>query len=533
MPQVLRPYQAKAAQEIQSEYSGGMKSVLAVAPTGAGKTSLGAHLINEAAQAGDQVFFLAHRKELITQCSKRLDDQGINHGIIKAGNKRVNTLPVQVASVQTLINRVRPKEGALLQREYRADLIIIDEAHRAGADSYKEILKFFPAARVLGLTATPYRGDGKGLADLFQTIVKVSNPPELTALGYLVPARVFTTPLLPNFDRIKTKMGEFDKTAVDKAMDQEDLVGDIYSNWKRLASDRQTIIFACSIKHAAHILAVFEAAGESICYVDAETSEEDRDARLGAYEAGKIQIVVNVGILTEGYDAPATACVVLARPTKSLALYIQMGGRGLRTLPGEDGDNLPMDQWHTRKKKDCIIIDHGGNTMRHGFIAEDRDFDLDGEIKNVPVRKTTCFACKFVHTAKACPECGHVNKKTKKEEADEAAALVGSTAAALEEMDADKLRILRNYEIEFFRQSLDTQVARGHNFNYANMKFKEKFGRWPAKEIGIKPVWPKPYIDGGPIGFIFQGIEVSKDPKPKPRVEYQSNPANDPDELPF
>lgn len=510
--QTLRPYQAKAVDEITLAYTAGNRSVLAVAATGSGKTSCAAHIIEKTTEEGQRTLFLAHRKELIDQCSARLDAQGIGHGIIKAGNKRVNNSLVQVASVQTLINRVRPKEGSLLDHAYHADLIIIDEAHRAGADTYLEILKAFPAARVLGLTATPIRSDGKGLSDLFQALVKVSSVSELTALGFLVPATVYTTPLNPDFSKIKTKMGEYDKKAVAAAMDQEDLVGDIYANWKRLAGDRQTIIFACSLQHAAHIQAVFQAAGESICYVDGETPEEERDERLAAYAAGKYRVVVNVGILTEGYDAPSTGCVVLARPTKSLGLYLQMAGRGLRPSPG---------------KTDMIILDHGGNVFRHGLVEEDRDWDLSGERVKRRKRLTRCFACQCVHDKRACPACGNINVKPK-EENPLANPGVDSVAGDLQEVTAETLQLRRLHEVEFFRQALDKQVALGHSFHYANAKFKEKFGRYPGKEIGIKTLWAKPYTGGKPIGFVFQGIEVLAE-KPKP-VEIA---ANIEDDLPF
>lgn len=514
--QVLREYQTEGVDRVYSEWDSGIKSVLLVLPTGGGKTSIGASIIDKETAAGGRVFFLAHRKELIDQCSARLDDQGIPHGIIKAGNRRVNGSPVQVASVQTLINRVRPKEGSLLGYSYSADLIIIDEAHHAGADTYVEILKAYPHARILGLTATPMRTDGKGLGDLFQAMVNVSSVRELTEMGYLVPARVFTTPLNPDFAKIKTKMGEFDKKAVSAAMDRDDLVGDILANWKRLAYGRQTIIFASSIPHAQHILAVFQEAGISICYVDAETPEEERAQRLGDYARGKIQVVVNVGILTEGYDAPSTSCVVLARPTKSLILYLQMAGRGLRTFLG---------------KKDMIIIDHGGNTLRHGLVAEDRDWSLAGNVTPSRKRLTTCYACKHVHDLKACPECGHVNKKTKAELLAEAGPGVNFSPGDLEEVTEESLRLRRAHEIVFFRQMLDKQLALGHSFHYANVKFKEKFSRYPGKEIGIKTIWQKPYNGGGPIGFTFEGRTVHDEtrvPKPKliPSMEAE-------DELPF
>lgn len=499
MSQDLRPYQLQAVEQLRAKVRDGYKSAVLVAPTGAGKTTIAAHIIEGAKRNGRKVIFLAHRKELIDQCSARLDDHGIDHGIIKAGNKRKNSMPVQVASVQTLVNRVHPRDGQedLWQGpKYPADLFIIDECHRAQANSYKKCLEAYPNAFVLGLTATPFRTDGRGLGDLFQTLVQASTPAELTRMGFLVPARVFTTPLLPDFDAIKHKGGEFDSAAVEVAMDKAALIGDIYEHWKTHAADRKTVIFASSRRHASHILEQFASRGEAIAYVDGETEEAIRDSRLRDLADGRLQLIVNVGILTEGWDCPAVSCVVLARPTESAGLYLQMAGRALRPAPG---------------KSDCIILDHGGNTLRHGFVTDDREYDLMGKGRGTTDTSsvTVCQSCFAVHNMPACPACGFVNEKRKAVAAEREDP--EQVDGRLQEIQQDQVRAA---EIAFFREALTEQIMRNFRPGYAKKLFYEKFGRWPGKEIGIKNKWSEWEEQDGhrkygkPQGFVFEGVEV-------------------------
>lgn len=498
MSQQLRDYQETAVSELRKKVQEGFSSAVLVAPTGGGKTTIAAAIIQSAVNRGHKVIFLAHRKELIDQCSTRLDDHGIDHGIIKAGNKRKNNCQVQVASVQTLVNRVKPSDQAtMFKPSYEAQIFIIDECHRATAASYKTILAHFPKAFILGLTATPYRTDGRGLSDLFQTLVQVSSPAELTHMGFLVPARVFTTPMIPDFSKLKHKGGEFDNKAVEVAMDKATLIGDIYGHWKAHASDRTTVIFASSRRHARHIVERFAAEGTAVAYLDGETDESERDRTLGLLANGGIQVVVNVGILTEGWDCPRVSCVVLARPTESCGLYLQMAGRALRPSSG---------------KTDCIILDHGGNTIRHGFVTDDRDFDLNGNRKGTSPAIdaiSTCQQC-FAVFAKlhACPACGHVNecKSTKPGDREDPKQVDGT----LQEINQEQLR---QSEIRFFNEKLREQKARGYKTGYAKKCFFERFGRWPGKEIGIKNIWEQSYDEHGKrkfknAGYKFGQIEI-------------------------
>ncbi len=492
MGQVLREYQVKGAEGLRAAFRR-VRSTVCVAPTGSGKTTLAAHIIEGAINKGRKVIFLAHRKELIDQCSTRLDDQGIDHGIIKAGNRRRNSLPVQVASLMTIFNRVKPrKDGqeSFLAFRPACDLFIIDECHRATAASYKKILEFYPQAKLLGLTATPCRTDGRGLGELFEEMVQVSSPAELTELGYLVPARVFTTPLTPDFSKTKHKQGDFDQAEVEKLVDKPKLIGDIYGHWKKLAHDRQTVIFAASRRHALNIQIDFSSKGERCEYVDGETPEPERDAILGRLRRRETQIIVNVGILTEGWDNPDISCVVLARPTESLVLYLQMAGRALRPAPGKD---------------DCIILDHGGNTMRHGFVTDEREWDLEGKASGqVDVTAiTTCKKCFAVFSnKKVCPDCGAPTSE--KLEPGAAGDVPQSEEGELHEIDVKKQRAT---EAAYFEEQLRIQKQRDYKPNYARVMFFKRFGRWPSKEHGLKKRWERIDHGDGKQKFKFLGFE--------------------------
>lgn len=495
MPQVLREYQAQGAQGLREAFRR-VRAALCVAPTGSGKTTISASIIESAVAKGRRVIFLAHRKELIDQCSARLDDQGIDHGVIKAGNKRVHpNLPVQVASLMTIFNRVKPrKDGQQTLAEFRppCDLFIIDECHRATAASYKKILEFYPEVKLLGLTATPCRTDGRGLGELFEEMVQVSSPAELTEMGFLVPARVFTTPLVPDFSKVKKKRGELDQGEVEKIVDKPRLIGDIYAHWKKLASDRQTVIFAASRTHAMKITNEFKAHGERCEYLDGETKEIVREAVLGRLQRRELQIVVNVGILTEGWDNPDISCVVLARPTESLALYLQMAGRALRPAPG---------------KRDCLILDHGGNTMRHGFVTDDREWDLAGKKtgQSSVASITTCKTCFAVFSnKKVCPDCGADVGMPKDLSAAGAGRVPEHEEGELHEID---MKAQRAQEVAYLQEQLRIQQEKGYKPEYWRVMFFKRFGRWPGKEHGIKKRWERVGDGHGKENYRFAGWE--------------------------
>lgn len=518
MKQVMRDYQIQAIQDLRDTYASGIRSAALVLPTGGGKTTVAANIIDSAVAHGNRIAFLAHRKELIDQCSARLDEHGIDHGIIKAGNRRVNSQPVQVASVQTLVRRVKPKQDGeeLISYRQHFDIFIIDECHRALAKSYRDILDYWPEAVILGLTATPVRADGQGMGDLFESLVPASSPAELTEMGFLVPARVFTTPLTPSFDKVKHKGGEFDQNAVEAMLDKGQIIGDIYKHWSEIAPERQTVVFAVSRKHAMDICDEFVRQGVKAEYLDGETEESVREAILARVKSRETRVIVNVGILTEGWDNPEISCVILARPTESVGLYLQMAGRALRPAP-----------WIG--KVDCIIIDHGGNTARHGFVSDEREWSLEGSKKRKATDNIkpvmTCRECFALYSGPACPECGTMPDRKQ-------TARPGTPEEINGRLVEQNPALVRSAEKMFFEDCLQKQEMYGYRPSYAIMKFKDQFGHWPGKEIGLKKKWGMEKTENGKkhflAGYEYQGRFIpirERDPDGNPTASWNGSPS--------
>ena len=349
----LRDYQASDDARITEAFQS-HRRVLYVSPTGSGKTVVLCKRIQDAVAAGRTVDFIAHRKELIDQCSKKLTDNGIAHGIIMRGQRGDGDAPVQVCSIQTLIRR----------EHRRADIGIVDEAHHAPSDSYQGALSAYPFT--LGVTATPCRLDGRGLGDCFDGMVVGSTARELTAAGWLVPSRVFA-PTRPDLQGVHSRAGDYIAAELQAAMDKPKLIGDIVDHWLRLAKGRPTVVFATGVKHSLSIVAAFRVAGVNAAHLDADTPIAERESILADLASNRLSAVSNCGILTEGWDAPIVSCVIIDRPTQSLSLYLQMVGRSLRPYPG---------------KSDCLVLDHAGATLRHGFVADDREWSLDPSVRH-------------------------------------------------------------------------------------------------------------------------------------------------------
>jgi DNA repair protein RadD len=384
----LRPYQEKAINDVRDMWRGGKRATIIVAPTGAGKTTVGVEIINGAVKKGSKIYWIVHRRELVRQACERLTTFGVDYGVIMRGHLREAWKPVQVCSVQTLLRRPHTNNP---------DIYFIDECHRALGDSYLKILAASPKARLIGLTATPWRTDGRGLGHLFDSIVECSSPAELTEQGFLVPARVFA-PSAPDLEGLRKTAGDYNQKQLAERSDKATLIGDIVSHWKRLASGVRTVCFAVSIEHSKHIVQRFRDAGIPAEHLDGTTPQDDRDAILKRLESGQTRIVSNVGVWTEGIDIPSIGAVILARPTASSGLYLQMAGRALRPCEGKD---------------EAIILDHAGCTMQHGFVTDDREFDIDGltqrrkkgEAAERSVSVRICKSCyaAFPSTVNNCP----------------------------------------------------------------------------------------------------------------------------------
>ncbi|MBU1748788.1 MAG: DEAD/DEAH box helicase [Chloroflexi bacterium] len=353
----LRPYQVEAIAAIQADWRAHSDVLLAL-PTGLGKTEVFIALLQQVVQPGQRALILAHRDELIQQPHERLLRRwpGVQAGIVKADQNEA-AAPVVVASVQTL-SRARRRQALL--RHGPIDYLIIDEAHHAVADSYRRVLgdlrQANPRLRHLGVTATPMRLDGVGLDAVYQSIAYQRNIRWGVDAGYLAPLVGLSIRTQINLDGVNVRGGDYaegELTAAVNVLNRNELIVHAY---QRFAAGRSALAFGTSVDHAQDLATAFRAAGVSAAMVCGATPLEERRATLGALRDGGISVVCNYQVLTEGFDAPMVSCILMARPTLSQGLYIQMVGRGTRLYPG---------------KRDCQVLDFVDSQHQMVITLED------------------------------------------------------------------------------------------------------------------------------------------------------------------
>lgn len=464
----LRGYQRDVIERVGAAVAAGRHRILLVAPTGSGKTVVGAELVRLAVARRERVLFIAHRRELVQQASAKLHANGVDHGIIQAGFPTRPGEPVQVASVQTLL--ARAIRGSAIEMP-EAGLLIVDEAHHARARTYRRIVDACPGAVVLGLTATPCRGDGRGLGNVFEVMVECPPVPDLIGLGYLVATKVYA-PTEPDLTGVRIERGDYVEKQIAAVMDRPALIGDVVTHWHRLAERRRTVVFASGVAHSVHLRDEFRRSGVWAEHIDGSTPSDERDGILARLARGEVEVVSNAMVLTEGWDCPEVGCLVLARPTRSVALFRQMVGRAMRTAPG---------------KSDAILLDHAGAVFQHGLPEEPVAWTLDTDRRaenpaqtaranGQAARLTNCPECAAVRWAgKPCSVCGWrpVPRPAAVDVADgELGRVQNGRAQGHAHSAAEQLR--------FFRQLLWMANERGYKHGWAAHKFKEKFGAWPT-----------------------------------------------------
>jgi DNA repair protein RadD len=474
---VLRDYQTNAVSRVLDAIEAGKKRILLVAPTGAGKTVLAAALVDNALRKQKRVLFLAHRRELIKQASNKLHATGIDHGILLPGYGPRPEEPVQVASIATLHARAFQSRRMDLPE---ADLVIVDEAHHCRARTYTKILEAYPQAVVIGLTATPCRGDGRGLGNVFEMMIECPSVAELIEGGFLVGTKVYA-PYRPDLKGVKVERGDYVESQLAARMDTGRLVGDIVTHWLRLGERRQTVVFATGVAHSVHIRDEFRRAGVMAEHIDGKTPSEERDRILADLSAGRIDLVTNAMVLTEGWDQPSVSCLVLARPTKSLGLFRQMIGRVLRPAP---------------RKMEALVLDHAGATFTHGFAEDAIEWELSEDRKAENKAHASRGGSAEAPGLTTCPECTAVRMEGKP------CGACGwrpqSKAQSIEIDDGDLARVERDrsvrpntyddkYKGEFHGQLIwiGQEKGYGRSERWAACKYKEKFGVWP-------PSWTPP-----------------------------------------
>ncbi len=396
-----------------------------------------------------RVLVLAHRKELLDQFWGALYAQGIHAGLIRADDERTDaSRQVQLASVATLVHRDSPP----------ADLVFVDEAHRTPGESYARILAAYPKATIIGLTATPCRLSGEPLRDHYDALVVGATYSELIESGAIVAPIVYAPRREVDMSKVRKVAGDYHEGELEACMRQPHVIGNVVKEWRERAECRSTVVFAVGVAHSKEIVEEFQAAGVRAAHLDGSTSEDERLEILVRLETGRLDVVCNVGVLCEGWDQPRVKCCVMARPTLSLTLHMQTAGRVLRPW----GDKPP------------IILDHAGNTARHGLPHEDRDWTLDGKAKlRGEIAYHVCKKCFAYVDAWPCPLCGAEAPPVKPR-------TLRKQDGVLERIDANIARERSSDpQRAFFDARIEEARRKGFKPGYASAKYKDKFGAWP------------------------------------------------------
>ena len=467
----LRPYQTEVIAELVRERAAGKRRIILVAPTASGKTVIAAAIIKRAIEEFQDVLVLAHRREIIGQTSKKLFDQEIAHGIIQPGMEKLlrPMERVQVASVQTLTARAVRSNRMELPK---AELLVIDEAHHTPASTYRKIIEAYPEATLLGLTATPCRGDGRGLGGIFETIIETPQVAELIEGGYLVRTRVYA-PVMPDLKGVRIQAGDYNERQLADRMDRPKLIGDIVIHWLKYGEKRRTVAFTVNVGHSIHLKEEFSKSGVRAEHIDATTPKAEREATLARLASGEIEIVTNCMVLTEGWDMPEVGCCILARPTRKMGLYRQMIGRVLRPAPN---------------KPDAIVLDHSGAVFRHGFAEDHVEWTLDPDRRAESAdhrgrdeygsssRLLECSQCGAIREGgKPCFHCGFLPQKPPQN------IIIGNGELGL--VNGERKANAGVYDPAARAQwhNMLTYIARqrGYNPKWPKANYREKFGVWP------------------------------------------------------
>lgn len=371
-------------------------NTLAVAPTGSGKTIMLSAVVGKLlAEPDAKACILAHRTELTGQNRNKFTrvNPGLKTSVFDAEEKSWSG-NATFAMVQTL------SRESHLEKMPTLDLLVIDEAHHASSPSYRMIIDHVLAknskAAICGLTATPNRGDGKGLREVFSNVADQITLGEMIASGHLVAPRTFvidvgTQEALQNVRRTAT---DFDMEQVATILNKSLINDAVISHWKQKAAERKTIVFCSTVEHAQSVCDAFNAADVPSVLIHGELSPTERKTRLQVYENGNVQVVVNVAVLTEGYDYTPTSCVVLLRPSSYKSTFIQMVGRGLRTVDPQEFPGVI--------KSDCVVLDFGTASLMHGALEQ--EVNLDGHALSGEAPTKDCPEC-FATVPRSCMEC--------------------------------------------------------------------------------------------------------------------------------
>lgn len=392
---VLWPHQRQQLSECAQALHAGVRRILVQLATGGGKTHEIASIAAAATGGGFRVLIIATRTRLVRQLCERLEDFRVRYGAIAAelpGHINAAAL-VQVASADTLHRRCLVDERRQLPP---ADIVIFDEAHLAVAESRLAVLDCYTDAVRFGFTATPARKSGRSLSAAFDCLIRGPSMLELICAGILVRPRVFNVPVMTASELKalpKDAASDYAAGALGELMSRPRLIGDVVQNWLRIAVGKRTIVFATSKAHGADLTQEFLRAGVAAELLTDQNGEDEREAVIRRLETRQTTIVVNCFLMSYGTDIPTLECIVLARPTRSLVLYLQMVGRGLRSAPG---------------KAECIVVDHGRVVENLGLPTSDFGWSLNDSGNVNREAADTRRGLRGNERPRTCPDCAHI-----------------------------------------------------------------------------------------------------------------------------
>ena len=483
----LRQYQTNIINAVRDAYKQGHRKILIQLPTGGGKSVIFSKIIGSADEKKSETLFLVHRRELVKQASQHMTNEGVEHGIIMSGQLPNLTHHTQLASIQTLWARAVKKARINLPK---SDMVVVDEAHNGGK-TYERLYEFYDDAFLLGVTATPTRKNGKGLGHDFDCLILArdhgASVRQLMDAGFLAEAS-YMVPNIPDLEGVPSRGGDWVEEKLAQVMNDAKLIGDVVEHYRVHAMNRKMVAFATGVEHSRALVQKFNAAGISAAHVDGKTKLAERDQIVADFAAGKYKILSNCEVFTEGVDMPDVDGVILARPTKSLRMYLQMGGRGLR--PKSDGG-------------DCLIMDHTGNVLRHGPLDTDHDWDLnenetisereakkkkdDGEVKKE--KDFICSNCGYIFSKQnICPKCG----TPLTQQATDVETARGELVGLPKTKEPKKKEASLEERQDWYSMFLMHAAEKGYSQGWAFYKYKDKFKEPPKKSFHRGLMAPTP-----------------------------------------
>lgn len=450
----LRPYQKEMVRETYSAMRNGHRGVVCQAATGSGKTVIAAHMLYEASSAGKRCMFINHRRELLAQSSAKLGAMEVDHGFIASGVDRDLSKDVQVCSIRTLVRR--------LDRVWEPDFVFYDEAHHMGASEWDRVYQTWRSARHVLLTATPRRMDGKGLGRWASHMVQGPSVRSLIEEGSLCDYKLYA-PFRPDLKGIKTARGDYIKGQLSDVMNSGAVIGSAVDSYTRLSKGKQSVVFCVGVEHSKSTAAAFSEAGYKAEHLDGSSPKAVRDSTMQKFRDKEIDILTNCDLFGEGLDVPGIHTIILLRPTKSLSLYLQQIGRGMRPFEG---------------KEKALILDHAGNCILHGLPCTNHAWSLeDSDAKNSRKQEEAVRVCPDCFAAlepreNPCPECGHVFSPEPREiKTEEGLMLEVDVAAEKQERKQERA------QARSLKDLVELGKQRGYRPGWAYHVFKSRQGK--------------------------------------------------------